>query len=153
MKTTNFVRKEDTVNNWYLLDADGVTVGRLASMAALLLRGKHHPSYTPHIDMGDHVVIINAEKVVFSGNKWQTQKYYKHSGYMGSLREQTAEELRKKYPERIVQFAVQGMLPKNRLGRKLNKKLRVYAGPKHQHESQMPVAIAVSDKKFIKAAE
>ncbi|MGB3975383.1 MAG: 50S ribosomal protein L13 [bacterium] len=153
MKTTQFVRKEDATNNWYLLDAEGQTVGRLASMAALLLRGKHRPDYTPHVDMGDHVVIINAEKVVFTGDKWETKKYYRHSGYIGSLREETARELLDKYPERIVENAVKGMLPKTRLGRKLYGKLRVYAGPNHQHEAQMPVAIDVSEDKFIKAAK
>ncbi len=153
MKTTQFVRKEDATNNWYLLDAEGQTVGRLASMAALLLRGKHRPDYTPHVDMGDHVVIINAEKVVFTGDKWETKKYYRHSGYIGSLREETAKELLTKYPERIVENAVKGMLPKTRLGRKLCGKLRVYAGPNHQHEAQMPVAIHVSEEKFIKAAK
>jgi large subunit ribosomal protein L13 len=153
MKTTQFIRKEDATNNWYLIDAEGQTVGRLASMAALLLRGKHRPDYTPHIDMGDHVVIINAGKVVFTGDKWQSQKYYRHSGYMGGLREETAEELLKKYPERIIQYAVRGMLPKTKLGKKLAGKLRVYAGPKHQHEAQRPVAIEVSEKKFIKAAK
>lgn len=153
MKTTQFVRKEDATNNWYLLDAEGQTVGRLASMAALLLRGKHRPDYTPHIDMGDHVVIINAEKVVFTGDKWETKKYYRHSGYIGSLREETARERLEKYPERIIESAVKGMLPKTRLGRKLYGKLRVYAGPNHRHEAQMPVAIHVSEEKFIKAAK
>ena len=152
MKETKFIRKEDATNNWYLLDAEGIPVGRLATMAALLLRGKHRPDYTPHIDMGDHVVVINADKVVFTGNKWQSQKYYRHSGYLGSLKEETASELLEKYPERIIEAAVKGMLPKNRLGRKLVKKLRVYAGPEHKHEAQNPAAIEVSEKKFIQAA-
>ena len=152
MKETKFIRKEDATNNWYLLDAEGIPVGRLATMAALLLRGKHRPDYTPHIDMGDHVVVINADKVVFTGNKWQSQKYYRHSGYLGSLKEETASELPEKYPERIIEAAVKGMLPKNRLGRKLVKKLRVYAGPEHKHEAQNPAAIEVSEKKFIQAA-
>ena len=152
MKETKFIRKEDATNNWYLLDAEGIPVGRLATMAALLLRGKHRPDYTPHIDMGDHVVVINADKVVFTGNKWQSQKYYRHSGYLGSLREETASELLEKYPERIIEAAVKGMLPKNRLGRKLVKKLRVYAGSEHKHEAQNPAAIEVSEKKFIQAA-
>lgn len=151
MKETKFIRKEDATNNWYLLDAEGVPVGRLATMAAMLLRGKHRPDYTPHIDMGDHVVVINAEKVVFTGNKWQSQKYYRHSGYMGSLKEETASELLEKYPERIIQAAVKGMLPKNRLGRKLVKKLRVYTGAEHNHEAQNPAAIEISEKKFIQA--
>lgn len=153
MKTTQFIRKEDATNNWYLLDAEGQTVGRLASMAALLLRGKHRPDFTPHIDMGDHVVVINASKVQFTGDKWQSQKYYRHSGYMGGLREETAADLLEKYPERIIEAAVQGMLPKNKLGRKLVKKLRVYAGPEHCHEAQMPAAIEVSEMKFIKAVK
>ncbi|HPQ40821.1 MAG TPA: 50S ribosomal protein L13 [bacterium] len=153
MKTTKFIRKEDATNNWYLLDAENIPVGRLATMAAFLLRGKHRPDYTPHIDMGDHVVIINAEKVTFTGNKWQSQKYYRHSGYMGGLREETAEELRGKYPERIIEAAVKGMLPKNRLGRKLIKKLRVYAGSEHKHDAQIPAAIEVSEKKYIQAAK
>lgn len=152
MKTTQFIRKEDATNNWYLLDAEGIPVGRLATMAALLLRGKHRPDFTPHIDMGDHVVVINASKVVFTGNKWQSQKYYRHSGYMGSLKEETAQDVLEKYPERIIEAAVKGMLPKNRLGRKLMKKIRVYSGSEHQQQAQSPVAIEVSEKKFIQAA-
>jgi len=152
MKTTKFVRKEDATDNWYLLDAEGIPVGRLATMAALLLRGKHRPDFTPHIDMGDHVIVVNASKVVFTGRKWESQKYYRHSGYLGSLRVETASELLEKKPERIIEAAIKGMLPKNRLGNKLMKKLRVFAGSEHIHEAQTPVAIEVSEDKFIQAA-
>ncbi|MCD4652458.1 50S ribosomal protein L13 [bacterium] len=151
MKITKFVRKEDATDNWYLLDAEGIPVGRLATMAAVLLRGKHRPDYTPHIDMGDHVIVINASKVVFTGKKWDLKKYYRHSGYIGSLREETASDLLEKYPERILETAIKGMLPKNRLSRKLMKKLRVVAGSEHKHEAQTPVAIEISEDKFIKA--
>jgi large subunit ribosomal protein L13 len=123
---------------WYLVDATDRTLGRLASQLAARLRGKHLPIYTPHADTGDFIVVTNAEKVQLTGTKWQQKIYYRHSGYMGGLKSITAKKLREKRPEDLVRFAVWGMLPKNRLGRKLYKKLKVYAGPDHPHEAQQP---------------
>jgi large subunit ribosomal protein L13 len=124
--------------SWYLVDAADQTLGRLASQVASRLRGKHQPMYTPHADTGDFIVVINAEKVRLTGRKWQQKTYYRHSGYIGGLKAITAKKLREKRPEDLVRFAVRGMLPKNRLGRKLYKKLKVYAGPDHPHEAQQP---------------
>lgn len=126
---------------WYLVDAAGKTVGRLASRVARLLMGKDKPNYTPFLDMGDHVVIINAEKVVFTGRKWQQKVYRRHSGYPGGLKEITARQQLEKHPERILELAIRGMLPKNKLGRAMAKKLRVYAGPNHPHSAQKPEPI------------
>jgi len=123
---------------WYVVDATNVPTGRLAVQVARLLRGKHKPIYTPHADTGDFVVVVNAEKVVFTGNKEQNKVYYRHSGRPGGLKTTTPARLRERYPERIVEFAVKGMLPKNKLGRKLYRKLKVYAGPDHPHQSQQP---------------
>ena len=123
---------------WYLIDADGKTVGRLATEAARVLMGKNKPSYTPFIDVGDHVVVINAEKVVFTGNKWQDKVYRHHTGYPGGLREVTAQKQLQKHPERILESAIRGMLPKTKMGRKMGKKLKVYAGTDHPHKAQQP---------------
>ena len=123
---------------WYLVDATDRTLGRLASQVASRLRGKHQPSFTPHADRGDFIVVVNAEKVKLTGRKWEQKTYYRHSGYIGGLRAITAKKLREKRPEDLVRYAVWGMLPKNRLGRKLYKKLKVYAGPDHPHEAQQP---------------
>lgn len=128
---------------WFIIDADGKTVGRLATSAARLLMGKNKPTYTPFIDMGDHVVIINAEKVVFTGNKLKDKIYRHHTGWPGGLKEIAAEKLLARYPERILEKAIRGMLPKNKLGRKMGKKLKVYAGSDHPHQAQRPEALQV----------
>ena len=121
-------RKEDVQRDWYVIDAEGQTLGRLASKVANVLRGKHKPTYTPHVDGGDYVIIVNAEKVVLTGNKLNDKIYYNHSRYTGGLRERTAKEMVEKYPVEMVERAVKGMLPKGRLGRQMYKKLFVYEG-------------------------
>lgn len=123
---------------WYLIDASGKTVGRLATHAATLLMGKNKPSYTPFLDMGDHVVVINAEKVVFTGRKLQDKLYRHHTGYPGGLKEITAQKQMERHPERILESAIRGMLPKTKLGRKMGKKLKVYVGSDHPHLAQQP---------------
>jgi len=123
---------------WYVVDATDRTLGRLASQVASRLRGKHQPSFTPHADTGDFIVVINAERVKLTGRKWEQNTYYRHSRYMGGIKEITAKKLREKRPEDLVRYAVWGMLPKNRLGRQLYKKLKVYAGTDHPHEAQQP---------------
>ncbi len=123
---------------WHLIDASGKTVGRLASEAARLLMGKNSTSYTPFLDTGDHVVVINAEKIVFTGNKLQDKVYRHHTGYPGGLKEVTAQKQLQRHPERILESAIRGMLPKNKLGRKMGKKLKVYAGADHPHIAQHP---------------
>lgn len=123
---------------WHLIDASGKTVGRLATHAASLLMGKNKPSYTPFLDVGDHVVIINAEKVVFTGTKLKDKVYYHHTGYPGGIKGVTAEKQLQRHPERILESAIKGMLPKNKLGRKMAKKLKVYAGADHPHKAQQP---------------
>jgi large subunit ribosomal protein L13 len=124
--------------SWYVVDASDRTLGRLASQLASRLRGKHQPMYTPHADTGDFIVVINAEKVRLTGKKWDKKVYHRHSGYIGGLKSITAKRLREKRPEDLVRYAVWGMLPKNRLGRRLYKKLKVYAGSNHPHEAQKP---------------
>jgi len=131
----------EQMRRWVVIDADGKTVGRLATTAASLLMGKTKPSYTPYIDVGDHVVIINAEKVVFTGNKLKDKMYRHHTGWPGGLKEITAEKLMQRFPERILEQAIRGMLPKNKLGRHMGKKLKVYAGPDHPHQAQQPEAL------------
>lgn len=128
----------EQTRNWFIIDADGKTVGRLATIAARLLMGKNKTSYTPFLDVGDHVVIINAEKVVFTGNKLKDKVYRHHTGWPGGLKEVTAEKMMKRHPERILEFAIRGMLPKNKLGRKMGKKLKVYVGADHPHQAQRP---------------
>ena len=142
MKT--FMQTKETVErNWYVIDAAGKPLGRVATKAAHILRGKHKPTYTPHIDCGDNVIIINAKEVALTGNKLQDKKYYNHSGYPGGLRERTAEVMIDKYPEEMLERAVKGMLPHNRLGRAMAKKLFVYAGSEHKHKAQKPVAMEI----------
>ena len=138
MKNTFMQKKEEVVRNWYVIDAEGVNLGRLATKVATVLRGKHKPTYTPHIDCGDCVVVINAEKVNLTGNKLNDKIYYNHSGYTGGLRERTAKEMIEKYPVEMVERAVKGMLPKGRLGRQMYTKLFVYAGSEHPHAAQKP---------------
>jgi len=123
---------------WYLVDAAGMTVGRLASRVARILMGKHKPEYTPFLDLGDHVIVINAAQVRFTGRKWEQKVYRYHTGYPGGLKEIPAKRMLAEHPERIVEWAILGMLPKTKLGKKMAKKLRVYAGPEHPHEAQRP---------------
>ena len=140
----SFMQKEETVErNWYVIDAAGKPLGRVATKAAHVLRGKHKPTYTPYVDCGDYVIIVNANKVTLSGNKLQDKKYYNHSGFPGGLRERTAEVMIEKYPEEMLERAVKGMLPHNRLGRVMGKKLFVYAGDTHKQEAQKPVALEI----------
>lgn len=137
-----------TVNKeWLLIDADGMVLGRLASEVAKLLRGKHKPDYTPHVDCGDNIVIINAEKVKLSGNKMEEKIYMRHSGYPGGQRTRTAREVMDKFPERLIEHAVKGMLPKNRLGSDLFRNLYVYAGPEHKQEAQQPKEFKLNTNK------
>ena len=136
-------KKENIERNWYVIDAEGQTLGRLATKAAHILRGKHKVTYTPHVDSGDYVIVINAEKVVLTGIKLEDKKYYNHSGYPGGLRERTAKEMIEKYPEEMVERAIKGMLPHGRLGRAMGKKLFVYRGSDHKHEAQKPVALEI----------
>ena len=138
MKNTFMQKKEEVVRNWYVIDAEGVTLGRLATKVATVLRGKHKPTYTPHIDCGDCVIVINAEKVNLTGNKLNDKIYYNHSGYTGGLRERTAKVMREEYPEEMIERAVKGMLPHNRLGRQMYTKLFVYQGSEHPHAAQKP---------------
>lgn len=124
---------------WYVIDAEDQVVGRVAVEAAKLLRGKHKPSYTPFLDCGDHVVIVNAAKARLTGNKADQKKYYRHSGYPGGIREISFRQMMEKHPERVLELAIAGMLPHNRLGRKMGTNFRVYAGPDHPHEAQQPI--------------
>jgi len=135
--------KENILRKWYVIDAEGETLGRLATKAATILRGKHKPIYTPHVDTGDYVIIINAAKVNLTGNKLDKKMYYNHSGYPGGLRERTARTMINNYPVEMVERAVKGMLPHNRLGRKMGKKLFVYADENHKHMAQKPEKISV----------
>jgi large subunit ribosomal protein L13 len=129
---------------WYVIDATDVVLGRLASHVATLLRGKHKPIFAPHIDTGDFVIVVNAEKVALSGNKLEQKRAYRHSGYPGGLRSVAYGDLLRKHPERAVEKAVKGMLPKNKLGRKMYGKLKVYAGPEHPHQAQQPVPFEIT---------
>jgi large subunit ribosomal protein L13 len=135
----SYMPKEDEITReWVVLDASDQVLGRLATEAARLLRGKHKPSFTPHLDTGDFVVVVNADRIKLTGNKIDDKVYYRHTGRPGSMKTETARERMSKYPERVIQAAVWGMLPKNRLGRKLLRKLKVYGGPEHPHEAQQP---------------
>ena len=140
-KYTYSAKASDNENKWWVVDAEGAILGRLATQVAARLRGKHNPMYTPHADTGDSVIVINAEKIKMTGRKWDQKTYYRHSGYMGGLKSITARKLLEKRPEEIIIHAVKGMLPKNRLGRKLCKKLKVYAGADHPHTAQLPETI------------
>ena len=145
---TSYVQKKETVERkWYVIDAEGKPLGRVASKAAHILRGKHKATYTPNIDCGDFIIIINAEKAILTGNKLDNKKYYNHSGYPGGLRERTAREMQEKYPIEMVERAVKGMLPKNRLGRQMYKKLFVYAGNEHPHTAQKPKVVDMGGNK------
>lgn len=140
MKT--YVAKPNEVERkWFLVDADGQVLGRLASRVATILRGKHKPIYTPHVDTGDHVIIVNAEKVRLTGKKAQQKKYFRHSGYPGGARFESFTDMLRKHPERVLEKAVWGMLPHNKLGKKMYKKLKIYAGEEHPHQAQKPEKI------------
>jgi large subunit ribosomal protein L13 len=140
---TFMAKREEAERNWYVVDAENKVLGRLASELAKILRGKHKPQFTPHVDTGDYVIVVNAEKVSLTGNKLKDKVYYSHSGYPGGIKSVTAEDLKAKKPEDLIRFAVKGMLPKNRLGRKLFKKLKVYAGGEHPHQAQEPKPIDI----------
>ena len=141
--STSMPKESEIERKWYVVDAEGKVLGRLASRIASILRGKHKPIFTPHLDVGDHVVVLNAEKVHLTGRKLQNKQYRWHSGYIGGLRTVTAEKMLKSHPERVIEWAVQGMLPKNRLGRAMAKKLKVYRGAAHPHQAQQPQALEV----------
>lgn len=142
MKT--FVTKPAEVeHSWYIVDAEGQTLGRLASKIAAILRGKHKPIYTPSVDCGDYVIVLNAEKIHVTGRRMDQKRYYRHSGYPGGLSEISLRDQLQKHPTRPVELAIKGMLPKNKLGRKMFKKLKVYAGPEHPHEAQQPVKMDI----------
>ena len=146
MKTTVFFTREQVAPDWYVVDAQDQVLGRLAARVATVLRGKHKPAYTPNADVGDFVIVVNADKVKLTGRKATDKSYYRHSGYIGGLKETTpAKVLASKRPERIVEWAVRGMLQKSRLGDRLFTKLKVYAGPDHPHEAQQPRPLAVNE--------
>jgi large subunit ribosomal protein L13 len=139
-----YMAKNDTVERkWYLVDASGKTLGRLASAVATILKGKNKPTYTPHVDCGDYVIVINADKVNLTGDKLNKKIYYDHTLYPGGLKKRTAREMKEKYPVEMVERAIKGMLPHNRLGRKMRKKLFVYAGNEHPHEAQKPEVLEI----------
>lgn len=142
-KYTYIAKNTDNQGKWYVIDAQDAVLGRLASAVASRLRGKTNPVFTPHVDVGDWVVVINAEKVTLTGRKWDQKVYYRHSGYTGGIKAVTAKKLREKRPEDLVRFAVKGMLPKNRLGRQMIKKLKVYAGGEHPHQAQQPEVLTL----------
>jgi len=143
MKTIS-AKADDVKRDWFLVDADGKTLGRLATEIARRLRGKHKTIYTPHVDTGDYIVVINAEKVRVSGNKAKDKMYYRHSGYMGGLRATNFSDMIERSPERVIEIAVKGMLPRNPLGREMYRKLKVYAGPQHQHTAQQPQPLEIN---------
>ena len=142
MKT--FSAKAEEINReWFLIDAEGKTLGRMASEIALRLRGKHKPQFTPHVDTGDYIVVVNVEKLAVTGNKLNDKLYHHHTGYVGNLKSINLKDLLAKHPERVLEKAVKGMLPKNSLGRQMYRKLKVYAGPSHPHEAQEPKVLEV----------
>lgn len=138
MRSTYMANSQTIERKWYVVDAEGKTLGRLSSEVAILLRGKHKPIFTPHVDCGDHVIVINANKIELTGNKLDGKLYYRHTGHPGGLKVRTAREMRDNYPERMLELAIKGMLPKGRLGRQMGKKLYVYSGSEHPHQAQKP---------------
>ena len=140
-KSTRYAKAGEVERNWVLIDAEGATLGRLAPKAAMILRGKNKPQYTPNADTGDFVVIVNADKVVLTGNKADQKRYWRYSGYLGGLKFESFREAMAKHPERVIEHAVKGMLPKTTLGRAQGMKLKVYAGPEHPHAAQNPTQI------------
>tara|TARA_B100001179_G_C18553594_1_gene387207 strand:- start:154 stop:633 length:480 start_codon:yes stop_codon:yes gene_type:complete len=144
-KMTRSIKPAEVEKNWIIIDADGLVVGRLASIVANILRGKHKPTYTPHVDCGDHVIVINADKVKFTGRKMGNKKYYKHTGYVGGIKETTPEKiLEGKFPERVLEKAVERMIPRGPLGRQQMKALHLYAGTEHPHDGQKPEVLDVA---------
>ena len=142
--TTFMQKKTEVARKWYVIDANDLPLGRVAAKAAHVLRGKHKVTFTPHVDCGDYVIIINASKVKLTGNKLNNKMYYNHSGYTGGLRVRSAKVMKESYPEEIIERAVKGMLPKGRLGRQMYKKLFVYAGAEHKHDAQKPVEMKIN---------
>ena len=140
MRTTFMAKGQEVERKWLVVDAEGQTLGRLASEVASILRGKHKPTFTPNVDTGDHVIIINAEKIELTGNKLQGKIYYRHTQFSGGLKQRTAGEMKEKYPTQMLELAIKGMLPKNSLGRQMFTKLNVYAGSEHPHAAQKPEA-------------
>jgi large subunit ribosomal protein L13 len=145
MKTFS-ARAENIQRQWYIIDAQDYILGRLATEVARRLRGKHKPEYTPHVDTGDYIIIINADKIKVTGRKYDDKMYYRHSGYPGGLRTNSFKDLLERHPERIIKLAVKGMLPKNTLGRQMLKKLKVYAGVEHKHHAQQPQELQLNEK-------
>lgn len=143
MKTFS-AKPAEVKRDWFIVDATGKTLGRLATELAHRLRGKHKPEFTPHVDTGDYIVVVNAEKIRVTGNKLKDKMYYRHTGYIGNLKSTNLEKLLKEHPERALETAIKGMLPKNSLGRAMFRKLRVYAGPKHDHAAQQPQALEIN---------
>lgn len=143
MKTTFMANAANVERKWFVVDAEGKTVGRLAAEVAKVLRGKHKPTFTPHVDTGDHVIVINADKVVFTGNKLAQKTYFRHSGYPGGTTFTTAGKMLSTRPERVLELAVKGMLPKNSLGRQMYRKLKVYRGAEHPHAAQTPEILEI----------
>jgi large subunit ribosomal protein L13 len=143
-KYTYSAKQSDIMKKWYVVDASGMVLGRLATQVASRLRGKHNPLFTPHVDCGDSVIVINADKIVLTGRKWDQKMYHRHSGYSGGLKSIPAKKLLEKRAEDLVRFAVKGMLPKNRLGSKILKKLKVYTGGSHPHEAQQPQDLSLN---------
>ena len=137
MKTYS-AKPQEVQRDWFIVDAADKTLGRLSSRIALYLRGKHKPEYTPHVDTGDYIIVINADKIRVTGNKFTDKQYYHHSGFPGGIKETTFDKLQAKHPTRIIELAVKGMLPKNPLGRQMYRKLKVYAGAEHDHQAQQP---------------
>jgi large subunit ribosomal protein L13 len=144
MKTTFMANPANIERKWYVVDAEGKTLGRLAVEVAKVLRGKNKPTYTPHVDTGDHVIVVNAEKIVLTGKKLEQKTYFRHSGYPGGTTFTTAGKMLATKPERVVEAAVKGMLPKNSLGRQMYRKLNVYAGPNHPHSAQQPEVLELN---------
>ena len=142
MKTFS-AKAEEVTRDWYVVDATNKTLGRLSTEIARRLRGKHKPIYTPHVDTGDYIVVVNAEKIRVTGNKMKDKMYHRYTGYIGNLKSMPLEKLLKETPERALQFAVKGMMPRNSLGRKMYSKLRVFAGPEHSHEAQQPTPLDI----------
>lgn len=143
MKKTYYAKAGEVERKWYIIDADDKVLGRMAARIALILRGKHKPHFTPHTDTGDFVIVINADKVKLTGKKIDDKVYFRHSGYPGGIKSINARNLLKKFPERLIEYAVWGMLPKNSLGRKQYRKLKVYRGSKHPHEAQKPEILEI----------
>jgi large subunit ribosomal protein L13 len=141
---TYSAQPDEVRRDWILVDADGKTLGRLTTEIARRLRGKHKPEYTPHVDTGDYIVVVNAEKIRVTGNKMKDKKYHRYTGYVGNLKTMSLEKLMEETPERALQYAVKGMLPRNPLGRKMFAKLRVFAGPEHTHAAQQPVPLEIN---------